>query len=261
MTEWRIGDLRVDYRHYAPSEFMSPHAHDFSVISIVVRGCVEEIARGRSGLATIGCAAFKPAGFEHADRFGPDGSSIVSLRWTSPTAWPAGLATGAPAYEWCGGGALALGMRRLASLVAELHGSDDLACRERIEQAALDVGGAVCANDDECGGWVEAARDYVHAHFDQSVSLGDCAERVGRHPVSVARAFRRRFGCSVIEYAHRLRIEHAMQRLRGRDARLADVALSVGYADQAHFCRFFRRMTGRTPGQHRRLSVERELVR
>ena len=40
----------------------------------------------------------------------------------------------------------------------------------------------------------------------------------------------------------------------GGDAAIAQVALSVGYSDQAHFTRAFKTMTGLTPQEFRRLN-------
>jgi len=50
-----------------------------------------------------------------------------------------------------------------------------------------------------------------------------------------------------------LRLEWAAEELARDDARLADVALRAGFADQSHFTRLFRRHTGVTPGHYREL--------
>jgi AraC-like DNA-binding protein len=64
-------------------------------------------------------------------------------------------------------------------------------------------------------------------------------------------------GCTVTGYVHRLRIDWARERLERSDMPLADVALDVGFADQAHFTRVFRRVTGSTPSEYRRRSRPR----
>lgn len=50
-----------------------------------------------------------------------------------------------------------------------------------------------------------------------------------------------------------VRFELAKKRLNNSDARIIDVANSVGFGDQANFTRMFRRISGITPGQFRRL--------
>jgi AraC family transcriptional regulator len=72
------------------------------------------------------------------------------------------------------------------------------------------------------------------------------------HPVTLARAFRRSFGCTVGEYLRRLRIERATEQLAGGDTPLAEIALAAGFADQSHFSNVFRRRTGMSPSAFRR---------
>ena len=45
------------------------------------------------------------------------------------------------------------------------------------------------------------------------------------------------------------RIEHAKSLLSARKASLSEVAAMTGFADQAHFTRAFRKMSGTTPGR------------
>jgi AraC family transcriptional regulator len=50
-------------------------------------------------------------------------------------------------------------------------------------------------------------------------------------------------------YVIRLRIERAKELLREGRLSLAQVAAAVGFADQCHFNRHFKRLVGETPGQ------------
>jgi AraC family transcriptional regulator len=53
------------------------------------------------------------------------------------------------------------------------------------------------------------------------------------------------------EYLRRFRVREACKRLGGRELTLAEIALQVGFADQSHFTRVFKRLTGLTPGEYR----------
>jgi AraC family transcriptional regulator len=83
--------------------------------------------------------------------------------------------------------------------------------------------------------------------------LKTIADSVAVHPVHLVRTFRRFYRSTVGEYLRRLRIEFASQQLAGTDTPLADIALASGFADQCHFTRTFKRLTGLTPARYRAL--------
>ena len=83
-------------------------------------------------------------------------------------------------------------------------------------------------------------------------SLAELAAGVGVHPVTLARAFRRTFGCTIGEYLRRLRIERAAEQLATGTQPLAEIALAAGFADQSHFSNVFRRRVGMSPSAYRR---------
>ena len=74
----------------------------------------------------------------------------------------------------------------------------------------------------------------------------------GMSRYELARQFRASYGTSPYRYSLMRRLDFARSRLRG-GARLADLALSAGFADQAHFTRMFRSAYGVTPGRYARL--------
>jgi AraC family transcriptional regulator len=70
-----------------------------------------------------------------------------------------------------------------------------------------------------------------------------------------ARGFRTATGESPHAFLTRRRIERAQELLRRRSGLpLADLAVMLGFADQAHFSRRFRQVTGTTPSRFRRSS-------
>lgn len=102
--------------------------------------------------------------------------------------------------------------------------------------------------------WLKQARDLLHDQFSESMSLARVAESVGVHPVYLASEFRRRFGSTVGEYVRRLRIEYACREISAcSEAPLAQIALTAGFSSQSHFSKTFKRLTGMTPLEYRRL--------
>ena len=101
--------------------------------------------------------------------------------------------------------------------------------------------------------WLARAREVLHDDPAASIGLGALAREVGVHPVTLARAFRRAYGCSVGEYLRRLRIVEAAHRLEDSDLSLAEIAVAAGFADQSHFSNVFKQQTGFSPSAFRRL--------
>jgi AraC family transcriptional regulator len=100
--------------------------------------------------------------------------------------------------------------------------------------------------------WLERARERLHSDSSGTLTAQTLATELGVSPVRLARAFRRMFGESLGTYHRRVRVRRACDRLRARDATLADVALETGFVDQSHFTRVFKRVMGTTPAAYRR---------
>jgi AraC-like DNA-binding protein len=60
------------------------------------------------------------------------------------------------------------------------------------------------------------------------------------------------FGMSYSRLVQQMRFEAATELLAKPDIRMLDVAHAVGYEDQAHFTRAFRRFAGVSPTEYRR---------
>jgi AraC-like DNA-binding protein len=57
---------------------------------------------------------------------------------------------------------------------------------------------------------------------------------------------------SLTKYRNRVRVRHALDRLERDEATLADIAATLGFADQAHFSRTVREHVGYSPTALRR---------
>lgn len=102
---------------------------------------------------------------------------------------------------------------------------------------------------------VAAARDILHARMVDPPSLGELAAMVGTSRFALLRAFRGRYGLPPHAYLNQLRVRRA-QVLLDDGAPAAAVAVAVGFADQSHLSRHFRRLVGVTPGRYQRNNVQ-----
>jgi AraC-like DNA-binding protein/quercetin dioxygenase-like cupin family protein len=83
-----------------------------------------------------------------------------------------------------------------------------------------------------------------------SLDLAALAQRIGVSREHLHRLFREAVGLSPREYSRCARIHQAKQKL-GRGEPIADTAQACGFADQAHFSRWFKRVFGVTPAGYR----------
>jgi AraC-like DNA-binding protein len=77
--------------------------------------------------------------------------------------------------------------------------------------------------------------DYVAASLSGPISLTDLAEVAGLSRMHFSAQFRRSTGLRPHEYVQGRRIDHAQQLLASSDLTLIEIALSAGFANQAHF--------------------------
>ena len=100
------------------------------------------------------------------------------------------------------------------------------------------------------GSTAEDLRDLLDARSFVGITLAEAGRILDVSPAHLVRAFTRRFGISPHRYLVGRRIDVARRRLlEGRPP--ADVAAEVGFHDQAHFTKHFKRHVGITPGSFR----------
>jgi AraC-like DNA-binding protein len=96
---------------------------------------------------------------------------------------------------------------------------------------------------------VRRARQYLEAHFAENVSLDVLARVAGLSPYHLCRVFKEATGAAPHAYQTQLRVARAKQLLLSGKP-LKDIAPEVGFFDQSHLLRHFRRFTGASPGRY-----------
>lgn len=91
---------------------------------------------------------------------------------------------------------------------------------------------------------------YIEDNHHLSIGLNDLARLVDRHPVYLNAMFRQAFGVPPHAYQIQIRIDRA-RRLLANGVPVGEAAQLVGFYDQSHFGRHFRRYTGVTPARYR----------
>ena len=94
-------------------------------------------------------------------------------------------------------------------------------------------------------------RELLDEQFTGQVSLARAATTLERSVPHLVRSFTRRYGLSPYAYVVGRRIDTARCLLL-EGARPAEVAIAVGFYDQAHFTRYFKKHTATTPASYAR---------
>jgi AraC-like DNA-binding protein len=98
----------------------------------------------------------------------------------------------------------------------------------------------------DCPLAVNRAVDFLRTRACDHISLEDASSASGVGLFHLIRLFQKHLGLTPYAYLTQIRIEKARRLLRlGQPAAL--VALDVGFADQAHFTKRFKQLTGTTP--------------
>jgi AraC-like DNA-binding protein len=97
----------------------------------------------------------------------------------------------------------------------------------------------------------QLARDYLHAHTYEDIGLDDLARVCAVDRFRLSRAFKSAFGLAPHAYLIQLRLAKARQ-LLARGETPAQVASVLGFADQSHLGRWFRRAYQLTPADYRK---------
>jgi AraC family transcriptional activator of pobA len=92
----------------------------------------------------------------------------------------------------------------------------------------------------------------IEDHYREHLGIAAYADRLAMSQARLNRLCRRFAGKTLLDLLHdRLALE-AQRHLIYTSATVEMVAYELGFADPGYFCRFFKRRTGRTPGEFRR---------
>jgi AraC family transcriptional regulator len=230
---------------------VSTHRHDDAHFVLVLSGVYISSALHAPERAASPTLVFNPAGTTHRDRFVDGKGSFLTLSLD-----PAVL-KGAHALRDAPQQAVVLaapaGVAAAFRVALEIGRGGDVAV---LESGAWEVLASLQGN---AAGAPRALPPWAHQAYDavmdmaadSHLRIADLAAALGVHPVHLARVFRQAWGCSPGELLRWRRVDQAGGLLRRRGLAIAEVAATVGFADQSHMNRAFQAQYGMTPARFR----------
>lgn len=98
----------------------------------------------------------------------------------------------------------------------------------------------------------------IESRLAEDVTLTDIADALKLNPSYVSRLFKEKVGMNYIEYLTRQRIERSKELLEQSALKIQEVSARVGYRMPHYFIKIFREHTGVTPGQYRKMFVDKQ---
>ena len=230
------------------------HAHELAFFSLLLNGAYTE----HFGTSTIVykpmTIAFHPPDFEHRDEIANGGGRFFSIElqrvWLDRLREYTGTAEISTGLH---SGELVWLAARLYRERKEFNACSPLAIEGLLLEMLAVVGGATHAREPTAPAWLSRTVDLLHGEFQRSLTLDYISSAIGVNPLHLSRVFRKFHHRTIGDYVSRLRVQYCCRRLSERDTPLANLALDAGFADQSHFTRTFKRITGLTPNAFRSL--------
>ena len=231
-----------------------PHCHDTWAVLIVDDGAISYDLDTRPRGAARRTVTILPPGVVHDGRPAPGAAGFRKRElYLRADFLPAAL-TGAAVDR------SNIADTRLWTALAGLHdclarGAEPLDAEERLamagERIAAHLTAAARPVPEPERPIARQLRLLLDEHIVAPITLEAAAAELDRSVPHLVRSFTRQFGVSPHAYVIGRRIDAARRDLL-RGARPADVAAAVGFCDQAHFTRHFKRHTSMTPARFAR---------
>ena len=237
---------------YPPLFRMSSHQHENAYFGTVLQGSYSERSRSKSHVYDHSTPVLNPAGYVHSVHFHDAPTRIFRVELKSQTVSRVRqFSKVLDSLEELNTTSVFALMTRLYKEFLEPDDVTPLAIEGLILEVLAEASRSLSRSDVGSPPWLKRAQEFLHSNFAKPFCLDDVATAAGVHPVDLAREFRRRYRTTLGEYTRRLRVEAACRALSATDAPLSEIAASLGFSDQSHMGKHFKRLTGFTPAQYR----------
>ena len=257
-----LSNLELLHATYVTHTF-APHTHEGYVIGVIEQGAEQFAYRRRQHVAPAGSIVFINPGEMHT------GSSAAEHGWTYRTLYPpvellqraASDLTGRP-HDIPFFAEPVIRDPEMMTEIAITHRAleEQASALERESRLLWTLSRLILRYADDhprprpftkehMG--IQRVRSYIDENYAENISLEQLAAIAHLSPFHLLRSFRDQMGLPPHSYQIQIRIMQAKQLLR-MGLLCIDAAMAVGFADQSHFTKHFKRIVGVPPGLYGR---------
>jgi len=238
-----------------PDREVPRHTHESAHFILITGGVYRTEARNQTGDCFPGTLIFNPAGTTHRDCFRSDRGRFLSISPRKDAlrlldeASPVPLMVERTGFPWRDESAIGDRILRETRLGVDVS-------IETLEGFGFELIGRLAGihavdRSQHVPGWLVRVREMIDDGGGAELTIAELAASEQVHPVYLARAYRRHFGCSPGEHLRGIRLLRAQGLLSGTDLPVVDIALQCGFSDQSQLTRSFSSRFGVPPARYR----------
>jgi AraC-like DNA-binding protein len=228
------------------------HSHDHChELVLVVDGAIETAMEGGTGLVSAGMAKLHPRDIPHQERaIGKQGLRILIVSWRER---PGCDVLALPRIAEDRHGRLRYIMEWMSDLWAR-QDAESLRTAQHVFEAVMATYAGLGDNEPlPATGPIVNVQTWAKTQLARQINLDHLARHSGMSRFHFARAFRTATGQAPMAWLRAQRVEAARTLLLSTALPLKAIARRVGFPDEFHLSRVFKRVTGQNPTQVRRL--------
>ena len=92
---------------------------------------------------------------------------------------------------------------------------------------------------------------HIHTKYFEPINVSELSQIFHTNRTTLSKRFKEATGCTVVEYINKFRVYIACAMLRGTRLHIKEIAERLGFMDDNHFIRVFRKYMGSTPIKYR----------
>ena len=101
---------------------------------------------------------------------------------------------------------------------------------------------------------VETATEYIRCHLAEELTVQTICHNTNISKSVLYKSFQKYLNCTISEFINAERIKKAKELILSESLSMEEVALRVGFSDSSYFCKTFKKLTGKTPLQYKKVA-------